>query len=341
VAANGYIYVGSADHKLYQINTTTHKKIWFDTHNPIYSSPAVDSGIVYLTTYTAQLYTLDAISFKVKWSAVIGNTKIGNVNESAPIVASEVIKGASTSVVYVGSNDHNLYAFNASGCGNSVCTPLWKAPTGNAIYSSPAVATEVINSTSTSVVYVGSNDGNLYAFNASTGAQIWSFSTGGAIVASPTVVNGVVYVGSTDSKFYAVDATTGTELWYYTTGNEIFSSAAVTNRVAYVGSYDHKLYAFTIANCGSNGQVCQPTWMAPTGGYISSSPAVANDVVYVGSYDHKLYAFDANGCGSGNTTSTCSPLRTVSTGGPIKSSPVVINGVVYVGSYDYKFYAFH
>jgi outer membrane protein assembly factor BamB len=54
----------------------------------------------------------------------------------------------------------------------------------SAIASSPAVAN--------GVVYVGSDGGTLYAFNAKTGAQLASVA-GVAGQSSPTVVNGVVY----------------------------------------------------------------------------------------------------------------------------------------------------
>jgi outer membrane protein assembly factor BamB len=63
------------------------------------------------------------------------------------------------------------------------------------------------------VVYVGSGDGNLYALNASTGARLWSFSTGTAPVFSqPAVANGVVYVGSGGGGVYALNASTGAVL---------------------------------------------------------------------------------------------------------------------------------
>ncbi|HLX57316.1 MAG TPA: protein kinase, partial [Ktedonobacteraceae bacterium] len=64
----------------------------------------------------------------------------GNFVFSSPAVAN--------GVVYVGSNDHKLYAFTAAGCGHATCTPLWTATTGGVIESSPAVVN--------GVVYVGS-----------------------------------------------------------------------------------------------------------------------------------------------------------------------------------------
>ena len=67
--------------------------------------------------------------------------------------------------------------------------------------SSPAVAN--------GVVYVGSDDDNVYALNASTGALLWSYTTGNDVYSSPAVANGVVYVGSDDGNVYALNANTG------------------------------------------------------------------------------------------------------------------------------------
>ena len=60
-------------------------------------------------------------------------------------------------------------------------------------------------------------DCNLYALNASTGAKLWSYTTGVAINSSPAVVNGVVYIGSEDGTVYALNASTGAKLWSYAT----------------------------------------------------------------------------------------------------------------------------
>jgi outer membrane protein assembly factor BamB len=52
------------------------------------------------------------------------------------------------------------------------------------------------------VVYIGANS-NVYALNAKTGAQLWSYTTGSSVTSSPAVANGMVYVGSDDGKVYA------------------------------------------------------------------------------------------------------------------------------------------
>jgi outer membrane protein assembly factor BamB len=62
------------------------------------------------------------------------------------------------------------------------------------------------------VVYVGSYDANVYALNASTGAKLWSYTTGSYVAySSPAVSNGVVYVGSGDGKVYAFGLKKGRE----------------------------------------------------------------------------------------------------------------------------------
>ena len=78
----------------------------------------------------------------------------------------------------------------------------------------------------------------------SSGTLLWSYATGGYVLSSPAVANGVVYVGSRDYKLYALKAKTGVPLWSYATGGQVDSSPAVANGVVYVGSGDGKVYAF-------------------------------------------------------------------------------------------------
>ncbi|MBV9231171.1 MAG: PQQ-binding-like beta-propeller repeat protein [Chloroflexi bacterium] len=196
----------------------------------------------------------------------------------------------------------------------------WTALTSGLIYSSPAVAN--------GLVYVGSIDHRLYAFDAMTGVQKWvSPPTDSYITSSPAVANGLVYVGSIDYRLYAFDAMTGVQKWASSTTASIYSSPAVANGLVYVGSDHNLLYAFD-ATTGAQ------KWVSPpfNTGHSSSSPVVANGLIYIGSTDDRLYAFDAI---------TGAQKWAPSTGGQIWSSPVVANGFVYVGSFDHMLYAFH
>lgn len=217
--ANGLIYIGSDDHKLYALNATTGALVWsYTTGGLIRSSPLVNNGMIYIGSVDDKLYALNAITGALVWSYTTGL-----FIESPPSIANGVI--------YVGSDDGKVYALNAT---NGAF--LWSYQTGSDIgFSSPVVGN--------GVVYVGSEDYRLYALNASTGALLWSYMGGDEIYASAAVSKGIVYIGSKDDKLYALNATTGAFLWSYTTGNSRASSPTVTNGVVYIGSEDNTLYA--------------------------------------------------------------------------------------------------
>ena len=247
--------------------------------------------------YERTISPANASRLHLLWSYQTGNTI-----DSSPVVAN--------GVVYFGSDDHWLYALDATSG-----KKLWSYQTGNNIWmSSPAVAN--------GVVYFGSTDDWLYALDATSGKKLWSYQTGGKIWSSPAVANGVVYFGSADDSLYALDATSGKKLWSYQTGLPIEFSPAVANGVVYVGSWDNSLYALD-ATSGKK------LWSYQTRYYVNS-PAVANGVVYASSADNSLYALDAP---SGKK------LWSYQTGGNIESSLGIANGVVYVSSADNSLYA--
>ncbi len=74
----------------------------------------------------------------------------------------------------------------------------WTTLTGGEINSSPTVEKKK--------VYVGSNDGNVYSFDAGTGARLWTTNLGAPIDSSPVVYKGVLYVGADDGRLTAIDA---------------------------------------------------------------------------------------------------------------------------------------
>src|SRR5216683_2381571 len=200
----------------------------------------------------------------------------------------------------------------------------WTATTAKPIlvpsWSSPTVAN--------GVVYVASNDEELYAFNATTGAVLWSTCIGAGTSSTPAVAKGVVYIGSGDGNLYALNAITGAVLWTATAGYHIESSPAVVNGTVYVGSDDGNLYAF-------NADTGAVLWTSTTSADVDSSPAVVNGVVYVGSHDGKVSAFNA-------TTGTVLWSTALDPNAYFHfSSPTVANGVVYVDLGDGKVFAFH
>jgi outer membrane protein assembly factor BamB len=175
----------------------------------------------------------------------------------------------------------------------------------------------------------------------------WKFHTGGRVISSPAVANGMVYAGSTDGNLYAIDLESGTQKWKFETKVRVTSSPAVSGGVVYFESYDGKFYAADAAS----GQI---QWKFQTGGerrfaakhihgsepaaetmpdpfdFYLSSAAVWNGSVYFGSGDGNVYALDA---GSGTLK------WKFHTGDVVHASPAIADGTLFIGSWDSFFYA--
>jgi outer membrane protein assembly factor BamB len=163
------------------------------------------------------------------------------------------------------------------------------------------------------VVYVGSRDGYLYALDAATGEKLWAFKTGSWVESSPAVVGGVVYCGSNDGNLYALDARTGEKLWSFAMPLNASSSPAVADGVVYIGCDNSKLYAV-------NAATGLELWHGDTGGPIYASPAVAKGIVVVGSIGEMFYSFNAKNGGARIQFDAKIPIY---------SSPAIKDGVAY------------
>lgn len=206
----------------------------------------------------------------------------------------------------------------------------WAFQTKGYVESSPAVVDGII--------YIGSDDGNVYAIDAHSGKKKWAFPTGGSVVSSPVVVNGIVYVGSDDGNVYAIDAGSGQQKWIFPTGNPVSSSPAVADGLVYIGTNDGNLYIID-ALSGQQKRSCytgapssnsqEPS--GPPGGppgpppIASSFPLIVSSVVYISAPDGNLYAIDAL---------SCQQKWVFRTTGSLLSSPAIANGLVYIGSLD-------
>jgi outer membrane protein assembly factor BamB len=223
----------------------------------------------------------------------------------------------------------------------------WKFATGDRIVSSPVFADNVI--------YFGGDDGNVYAVNPDTGAQLWKYSTGGPVPATPAVVDGTVYVGSYDGKFYALEAKTGLTKWKFATEGErrfeakglnglqpknqtmadpydvFLSSPVVVQDTVYFGSGDGNLYAVDTASGDLR-------WRFKTGDVIHASPAYNEGLIYFGSWDSYFYAVDAIS-GKERWRFHGGEDALVHNQVGFQSSPVVAGGVVYTGCRDSNVYA--
>ncbi|MBA2755039.1 MAG: PQQ-binding-like beta-propeller repeat protein [Chloroflexia bacterium] len=130
-------------------------------------------------------------------------------------------------------------------------TLAWRFATQGAVRAAPVVAGGVL--------YVGSNDGSLYALDSESGEERWRFPTDGPINGSAAVVDGSVYFASGDGYAYAVNAESGEQRWRYYAGElnpdietlpaeeqdrgAITTSVMVVDGLVYVSSNSFKITA--------------------------------------------------------------------------------------------------
>ena len=189
---------------------------------------------------------------------------------------------------------------------------LWTFTTGGWVLTAPLVVE--------GVVYVGSDDGNLYALVADSGELLWSFATGDVIRSIPTVFDGTVHFGSNDNHLYALDAATGEELWRYDTEDWVQYSPAVGNGMVYFparAEIDRTVHAVDAAT----GEV---VWVSKHPYPIDPrfTPTVHGDRLYAQGAEYgTFYALDA---------ATGEVAWQGEVGSYVESAPAVLEGVVYL-----------
>jgi outer membrane protein assembly factor BamB len=279
----------------------------------------------------------------------------------AGITTTLVVAGVIIGVVVAGSTPRTVAAAHSPASSRSPARPR---PARRGWIFTAAASVDGTATVAGGVVYVGDDNGNVYAIDAATGALRWKLPTGSSVVSRPAVVDGTVYVGSENNDVYALNAATGAVIWKYPTGGSVDSGPAVTDGVVYVGNDNNEVFALDAAtghvrwtqpNVGDNvttnpavvgGTVyvgCEDNsvyalnaatgairWQRPTHGQVNSSPAVVGGTVYVGSDDGNVYALNA---------ATGAVEWTRPTGGKVESSPAVSGGTVYIGSDDHKVFA--
>jgi len=206
--------------------------------NGIQSSPAVGAdSTVYYGGDDRQLRAIR------NDGALLWNFSAAGSILNAPAIA--VVNGVTTAI-YIADRGGFVYMVNSTG--QAVSGFTFPGPVGP-MESSPALASDPANPT-TPRLYVGSDDGNLYAVDGTNGKIKWSFPTGGPIVSSPAVATGgtapVIVFGSKDGNVYFLldDGTSATLMATVPIGAPVRSSPAIdSDGTVYVGADDGRLYA--------------------------------------------------------------------------------------------------
>jgi len=157
--AGGRLYFGSFDGHVYALDAGTGALLWSrDTGGAVPSSPLVTAGLVVVGSRSYDLLGLDAATGEPVWTLY---------NWFSWVESSAVEAGG---VAYVGTSDaQRVIAFDPR-----TGAPRWEASAGGSVWSSPAVAGELVVAGAVGVPdYIVDHRGALVAFDRRSGAVRW------------------------------------------------------------------------------------------------------------------------------------------------------------------------
>lgn len=179
-------------------------------------------------------------------------------------------------LLFVQTDDHNLYAFQPNGAAPS--NRLWSFEGDGALLTRPVSAD--------GVVVVGSSDRNVYGLDATTGKTLWSATTGYAFTASPVISGGLVIIGDQGGNIDGLDIRTGKSLWSFGAGGAIDDAAIIDGKTAYVVSEDRNIFALNTAT----GRV---VWQYSMDDYAEHPAVIVGKLIVVDNRAGQLIGLDA------------------------------------------------
>ncbi|MBP7866929.1 MAG: S8 family serine peptidase [Acidobacteria bacterium] len=252
----------------------------------------------------------------VKWAYSTGASAL-----TPPGVRPGVI---GTGAVYAVSNDRNLHVMDVTSTGGSwprysgtfECTPsAMDAPS----QGRPTVIPTPVIPGVTRVAFLGTQDGDVLAFNAMTGTQVWSSHLGEVVQATPagifTAFGGaynLLFAGTrnatTDNAVFALNPVNGNTAWTFNNGGGSGRIGIISSMPA-VDYANRRLYFTSRARGGGSpntvwcldftdsGAMVNASWPSPASPLVTedidASPTLYNGRLYVGTNDGKVHALNA------------------------------------------------
>ena len=245
--------------------------VWdFFTDGPIFGSPEVYEGAVFVADDEGVVYSVDLESGRQNWRVELSDKRI----RSSPT--------AVDGVVYIAAMDKRLYALDTE-----TGDPVWNQPfaAGGAMASKPLVVGDL--------VYVGAFDREFHAVDIATGVERLSFETDHWIWNDPVVRDGVIYFGSLGGTFYALSADDLSEVWRFPRKNSskdtdpIRASAVIAGARIFVADRSGAVFALDLID----GSEIRRDSLS-VGEKVLASLAVAGDKLYVSDFDEMLHEFN-------------------------------------------------
>ena len=220
-------------------------------------------------------------------------------------------------------------------------------------------------------LYVGTNQGSVFALDAASGSVVWQRRLARCTAASPAVAGDLLVIGEMGRPHHcdddvpayvaALDLRTGQLRWRYRT-RDVETPPLVVGDLVVFGSWDGRVEALD-----THGRL---RWSFQTNGAVKAGAALWHATIYIASYDGYVYALDARSGrlrwrtaagGRFYATPSVADGRVIAptTDGVVHafaadsgrrlwsrrigpfaySAPALADGRVFVGSYDHHLYA--
>ncbi len=243
---DGAVYVGSGDSFLYVIDAETGEVRWkYEAGDSIVSAPAVSEEAMAFTAQDKRLYVVETFSGKLRFDYRLDYVA------GAPIIRGDR--------VYVGDEAGILRSIDW----HQRTLPFEKAFAKLRFYGwwfglasldhqkgfvwgfsppgGPPLGTAVATD---EMVFVPARAGRLYAVDAGTGEEAWSFRAAGRVPGAPAVVGDTVLIGDSQGRIYGIRASTGEPLWEIRgLGGAVASTPVVAGGTIYVATEEGRLVA--------------------------------------------------------------------------------------------------
>ena len=185
----GTLYAPGSDNVLYAADVRDEQQIWRQTGHHCAACIVLldETRMIYCGGYSVQCH--DRATGTRLWRTDLGSG-LDFTPDCSPAVG-WVWTGASSSQLVFACIKTNLYALRATNG-----SQLWRRTAAAEFHSSPALVGNML--------FIGNDDGRVYALDAATGERVWDYPTGGPVCSSPWIdAHGVLYVGSDDGNVYA------------------------------------------------------------------------------------------------------------------------------------------
>jgi outer membrane protein assembly factor BamB len=181
-------FVPSADGALYALRLDSGALVWkFETRHPLWGTPSVAEGVVYLGSLDHHVYALDRDTGLLLWSRDLG----GAIADTPTLT---------DGLLLVGTFGQKLFALDrADG------QVLWSVDTEGWVWGNPALADRA--------AFFGDVNGVVYAIELNGGEERWRVQPDGPVAATPAILEDRVYVGTASGTVYAYSVTGGVPVW--------------------------------------------------------------------------------------------------------------------------------